>query len=288
MLKPSTYPIRGIGFLAAHPSIWCRCFCGLLAMLTIAIASLVGFSFLISTTAHALIRVNCPAGLAWTVAVVAMFIESALAVIILGLILMPVLQDTLFDDVLRLRGLENVLLNPAAQQRHAWARGIAAGILFGLFQVLVLLLSLPLNAIPIAGTVLAAAINGIILAWGYHLHYLVELRGMTFRQSRRWVSLNRSKYMGFGVTAFLLELVPLLNVVFMLTNAIGSALWAEAMYREELVNRYKPGHEYWEVMPLLLPATGQPGTSPAGPSEFSSPDSVTVATPSTAWTPRYP
>ncbi|KAJ1656917.1 hypothetical protein IWQ61_003598 [Dispira simplex] len=225
-------------------------------MLLISIASLVGFSFVISPTAHALIRANCPEGLAWVVAVILMLIESALAVIIMGLVLMPFLQDSLFDQVLRLRGLEQAILKPAEQQRNVIFRAIGAGILFGLFQVLVLLLTIPVHALVIVGTVLVVIINGVILAWGYMLHYLIELRGMSFGQSRRWVLLNRKSYMSFGTVAFLLELIPLFNIIFMFTNAVGAALWAEWEYHKEMKNRGQPGYEYYEAMPLPLSLNG--------------------------------
>ncbi|KAJ1955891.1 hypothetical protein IWQ62_005426 [Dispira parvispora] len=253
--KPSSFPLRGILFFLTHPSLWYRCICGLFIMLLISIASLVGFSFAISPTAHALVRANCPEGLAWVVAVILMLIESALAVIIMGLILMPFLQDALFDQVLRLRGLEQAILKPA-EQHNMLFRAIGAGILFGLFQVLVLLLTLPVHAIVIVGSILVVMINGIILAWGYMLHYLIELRGMSFGQSRHWVSLNRKSYMSFGTVAFLLELIPLFNIMFMFTNAVGAALWAEWEYHKEIKNRGQPGYEYYAAMPLPLSLDG--------------------------------
>ncbi|RKP38233.1 hypothetical protein BJ085DRAFT_2439, partial [Dimargaris cristalligena] len=226
MVRPWTFPFQGMLFFLTHPSLWCRCLYGLLVMLIIAIASLVGFSFLIGPTAHALIRAHCPAGLAWTVAVILMLIESALAVVILGLILMPLLQDLLFDDVLRLRGLEHALLKPAELHlRNTIMRAASAGLLFGLCQVLILILTIPIHAIVIVGSIIVLAINGYMLSWGYMIHYLVEIRGMSFHQTRHWVYLNRSSYISFGSVAFALEMIPLFNVLFMFTNAIGAGLW---------------------------------------------------------------
>ncbi|KAJ1977102.1 hypothetical protein H4R35_002429 [Dimargaris xerosporica] len=250
MLRPTLYPLQGIMFFLVHPSLWCRCLCGLLVMLLIAIASLVGYSFLISPTAHALIDANCPAGLAWVVAVILMLLESSLTVIILGLLLMPLLQDTLFDDVLRIRGLGESLLKASAVYRYTAIRGIAAGLTFAMVQILVLLLTIPINAIVIVGSILALAINGILLAWSYVLHYHIEVRNMSFRQSRHWIRLNWREFAGFGMVAFALELIPLFNVVFMFTNPVGAGLWVEAEYHKEITLRGQPGNKYDGNMPL--------------------------------------
>ncbi|CAG8543842.1 439_t:CDS:2 [Diversispora eburnea] len=67
------------------------------------------FGFLLTLQAHALINANCPIWLSWIVASIFCILEIILMTIIFYLIITPFWQDLLFDDVLKLRGLEPIL-----------------------------------------------------------------------------------------------------------------------------------------------------------------------------------
>ncbi|KAF9323036.1 hypothetical protein BGZ91_003873, partial [Linnemannia elongata] len=100
--------------------------------------------------------------------------------------------------------------------------------------ILVLILTFPLNLIPILGQVIFIAINGWVLTFGYRFHYDAEIRNITILQSRREAWARRSEFSQFGSAAFGLQMVPLANLLFAWTNIVGCALWvADEIERDE-------------------------------------------------------
>jgi len=98
-----------------------------------------------------------------------------------------------------------------------WKDGLRAGCYY--------LLELPLNLIPVVGTVL------FVLLQGYHLgplsHYrYFQLKGWDKKMRKRWVKVNRWKYTMFGAMHVVLQLVPVLSIFFLFSTGVGAALWA--------------------------------------------------------------
>ncbi|CAG8685153.1 2219_t:CDS:2, partial [Cetraspora pellucida] len=179
---------------------------------------------------------------------------AVLFTLIFYLIATPIWQDALFDDVLRLRGLGHILeRHRTISETTLCCRGICSGLTITCFQIyalillqiLTLLITLPLNALPIIGTLLYCYINGWIMTWGHQLHYHLEIKEFNVKQSIRFALNNSDDYVMFGMVAVALELVPLANFVFFWTNVVGAALWTADVIIEEqrgasrrLVNPY--------------------------------------------------
>jgi len=99
----------------------------------------------------------------------------------------------------------------------------------------VAVVTFPLNIIPVAGTVLYSFINAPYTAWDYMDMYFDTIQ-MDIKAQKIEVLGNNSmlspkvygsKYVRFGFTCTLLEMIPILGpAVFALTNACGAALWA--------------------------------------------------------------
>src|SRR5947208_1031989 len=107
---PSTYPIKGIFYFFSNGSLVKRIICILLLTLVVALLALgITFGFLLTLQAHGLINAGCPECLAWIVSVIFCLLEAATLTVIFYLIITPIWQDALFDDVLRLKGLGHVL-----------------------------------------------------------------------------------------------------------------------------------------------------------------------------------
>ena len=87
--------------------------------------------------------------------------------------------------------------------------------------------TLPLNFIPGIGTAFFLYLNAETLAVKLHARYF-EVKGWNTdpQKIRRFVQENESAYRAFGIVGMLLNLVPIINVVFALTNTAGAALWA--------------------------------------------------------------
>ena len=84
---------------------------------------------------------------------------------------------------------------------------------------------LPLNLIPVVGTVLFIAMQGKRTGPFLHSRYF-ELKGMGRRQREQFIEERRGAYTSFGVVATLLEMVPVAGLFFAFTNSVGAALWA--------------------------------------------------------------
>ncbi len=87
------------------------------------------------------------------------------------------------------------------------------------------LMYLPLNFIPVIGTVLFVLLQGRKHGPSAHARYF-QLKGMSGPQREKFVEERQAAYTSFGVPAVLLELVPIAGIFFAFTNAVGAALWA--------------------------------------------------------------
>lgn len=84
---------------------------------------------------------------------------------------------------------------------------------------------LPLNFIPVVGTVIFILLQGKRSGPSAHARYF-QLKQWTKNQQDAFVEQNRGGYTSFGVVSFLLEMIPFANLVFAFTNTVGAALWA--------------------------------------------------------------
>ncbi|KAH6894091.1 hypothetical protein B0T10DRAFT_545658 [Thelonectria olida] len=87
------------------------------------------------------------------------------------------------------------------------------------------LMYLPLNAIPVVGTVIFIAIQGRNRGKRVHGRYFQLKQWSASRQSD-WLNKHVGPYAAFGLVATLLEMIPLASIFFMFTNTVGAALWA--------------------------------------------------------------
>lgn len=86
-------------------------------------------------------------------------------------------------------------------------------------------LYLPLNFIPIIGTVLFVILQGKKFGPTSHARYF-QLKGMSKSQRDKFVEEKRAAYTSYGIVATLLEMVPVAGIFFSFTNTVGAALWA--------------------------------------------------------------
>lgn len=108
------------------------------------------------------------------------------------------------------------------------------------------LLYLPLNLIPVVGTVLYIFMQGKRAGPVLHTRYF-QLKGWDSTMREEWVKKNQGAYTGcvnrslfssgdiwshtdcplrLGIAAFVLEMIPFASIAFSFTNTVGAALWA--------------------------------------------------------------
>ncbi|KAI8099785.1 uncharacterized protein BX664DRAFT_322113 [Halteromyces radiatus] len=226
------YPLKGFIFFIQHPKeLWLKTLLPLLLTLGFGIVSLVvAIVYLLPWQVHSLEQAHWPSWIAWFVAIILVILESAIFDILCYAILLPFFQDAVFDATLQARGLLDRI--SIEQTDPIWikcGRSLSSSIIFIFFvvlaRVLVLIITLPLNLIPIIGTILTCYINGFPACWGLTIHHDLELRGMKVRQSLRGAWSHRLAYINFGALQTFLELIPIANLIFMWTNIVGAALW---------------------------------------------------------------
>lgn len=99
---------------------------------------------------------------------------------------------------------------------------------FNFRQVLEFIVLLPLNLIPIAGVPIFLVLTGYRAGPFQHWRYF-KLLGLSKKERGDYIKKRQLRYTWFGTVHLMLQLVPVLSMLFLLTTAAGSALWAVSM-----------------------------------------------------------
>ncbi|EDN09000.1 hypothetical protein I7I51_00657 [Histoplasma capsulatum] len=105
---------------------------------------------------------------------------------------------------------------------------------FSLRQIVEFIVLLPLNLVPVAGTPMFLILTGYRAGPLQHWRYF-EFRGFNKNERKKFVAKRRVRYTWFGTVALILQLVPMLSMFFLLTTAVGSALWATDFERRRRI-----------------------------------------------------
>ncbi|KAJ9101711.1 hypothetical protein QFC21_003049 [Naganishia friedmannii] len=230
------YPIRGIVYLLSHPSLLQPMIPTLLKAAAAAVAVLIGmFFFTYLPQVAVLAFVTGP--LAFVAAVPLVLGESYIVLTFLTrTFLVGQAGVDLFDAVLLARNHTELvqkgrLLNPSSRSNGGKVTQLGRAITKPLSSKLSTdgmvryVLSLPLNFIPVVGTVFFLGYNGMKSGPSYHARYF-QLKGWDAQKKREVVHKRRGAYTAFGTVAMALNLIPVVSVFFTLTSSVGAALWA--------------------------------------------------------------
>ncbi|ETM46169.1 hypothetical protein F441_09184 [Phytophthora nicotianae CJ01A1] len=228
----STYVVQGLAYFATHPRLWLSTLCPLLLTLIVAITSVVVlFSVALVPQAEGLEDAGVAKWLSWLLAVMLVLVEIFLVTLIYNLVIMGCYQDKVFEQVMVARGFKEMVED---EDRHAGCvRACRSCCRVSLWLRLILLIvTLPLNLIPIIGSIIYAWLNGTILAWEYHLLYF-EFKNFNYAQQKAFVKEHKVQYSSFGMQALLMEMIPGVGSIFVFTNTVGAALMAAHFEEEE-------------------------------------------------------
>ncbi|KAI8604122.1 hypothetical protein EDD21DRAFT_367073 [Dissophora ornata] len=135
MIIASSYPVQGVVYFLGHPQLITNLICPIFITMIWAMGVVIfGFAYLLQLQAHALIKANCPAGVAWFVSVIFVLLEIAVMIVLFYLIILPIYQDGLFDRVLKLRGLRYVLDRNRGNDVVKCMRGVNGGLFIAFCQ----------------------------------------------------------------------------------------------------------------------------------------------------------
>ncbi|KAI4124821.1 MAG: hypothetical protein LQ347_005578, partial [Umbilicaria vellea] len=110
---------------------------------------------------------------------------------------------------------------------------------FSLRQIIEFILFLPLNFLPVAGVPLFLIITGYRAGPLHHWRYF-KLLGLTKKERKVVIKQRQLRYTWFGTVALLLQLVPVLSMLFLLTTAAGSALWVVKLEKRRRLEEGEP------------------------------------------------
>ncbi|CAI6093951.1 unnamed protein product [Clonostachys chloroleuca] len=96
---------------------------------------------------------------------------------------------------------------------------------FGPKAIIRYFMYLPLNFIPIVGTVLFIFLQSKGRGHQVHNRYF-QLKKWSPSQRSQWLGKHVGPYTSFGLVATLLEMIPVASMFFTFTNTVGAALWA--------------------------------------------------------------
>ena len=102
---------------------------------------------------------------------------------------------------------------------------------FSFRQIAEFIIFLPLNLIPVAGTPMFLILTGYRAGPLQHWRYF-KLLDLTKKERNAFIKSRQLRYTWFGTAALLLQLVPVLSMLFLLTTAAGSALWVSKLERK--------------------------------------------------------
>eukprot|EP00658_Telonema_sp_P-2_P038242 TRINITY_DN27473_c0_g2_i5.p1 TRINITY_DN27473_c0_g2~~TRINITY_DN27473_c0_g2_i5.p1 ORF type:complete len:305 (+),score=91.27 TRINITY_DN27473_c0_g2_i5:47-916(+) len=182
----------------------------------------------------------------WVALLAALLLVFAEAAVVVQLIVSCCLsspQDAVFDCVYQ-ENSPNAEINLGVATDGVLPDGRTAIMVLGfmLLRTVAMVLALPLNLIPVVGTVLYLCVTGFFLSWDCHAGYF-KAKGLSFSQQRRFVCDHWGSYVGFGFVAQLMEFVPGLNVIAYFSNFAGAALWAVAMDIDQMPLRVQAPEE---------------------------------------------
>ncbi|KAH7405683.1 hypothetical protein DE146DRAFT_420467 [Phaeosphaeria sp. MPI-PUGE-AT-0046c] len=228
------YPFKGIFYFFANRTLWRPLAAKLVPTMSLGLGVTV-FMFAVTYVPQAamLTVFNGPLAIFTTVLLVLSESSTIFSVLSKNFLIDDALIDT-FDGTLLCRNLHTLVENerqvksgsdPVAKLGKLVSKPFAK---FTPSAIIRYFMYLPLNFIPIVGTVLFVILQGRKFGPTAHARYF-QLKQMKKQEKEQFIEKRRAAYASFGVPAVLLELVPIAGIFFSFTNTVGAALWAADM-----------------------------------------------------------
>ncbi|PKS09350.1 hypothetical protein jhhlp_003964 [Lomentospora prolificans] len=225
------YPIKGFFYFVTRPSIWkpFAVHLGPYLLLSVSVV-LAMFFFTYLPQLAILVFVNGPLAVFTTVILILNESATIINLISRNWLLHDALVDT-FDGTLVARNASNIVQEGRELKSGSTAMERLGKIIksplerFSLKSIVRYIMYLPLNFIPIVGTVIFLVIQGRARGKVIHSRYFQLKKWPESRQSD-WLRIHVAPYTTFGLMATLLEMIPFLSILFSFTNTVGAALWA--------------------------------------------------------------
>jgi ABC-type Fe3+ transport system permease subunit len=110
---------------------------------------------------------------------------------------------------------------------------------FSFRQIVEFIILLPLNLVPFVGVPIFLVLTGYRAGPFHHWRYF-RLLGLTKKERNVYIKRRQLKYTWFGIVSLVLQLIPVLQMFFLLTTSAGSALWAAKMEKARRAREATP------------------------------------------------
>ncbi|KAL7951946.1 hypothetical protein V8C42DRAFT_305727 [Trichoderma barbatum] len=225
------YPIKGIFYFLSHRSLWQPLIDRILPYGTLTISVIAAmFTFAYLPQLAVLVFFNGPLAVFSTVLLTLSESSVIIHMISRTWMLQEALMDT-FDGTLVSRNATAVV-QQGREVRPGNDPMKKLGKVFkkrfdkmSLTSMVRYVMYLPLNFIPVVGTITFIFLNGKHRGNVVHNRYF-QLKSWSEPQRNQWLKNHTGAYASFGVVATLLETIPIVSIFFSYTNTVGAALWA--------------------------------------------------------------
>ncbi|KAH8655052.1 hypothetical protein BGZ60DRAFT_418295 [Tricladium varicosporioides] len=227
------YPIKGIFYFITHQSLWKPLLSKLAPTLSLSVG-VIAFMFIFAYLPQlaVLVFVNGPIAAFTTILLTLSESSTIINLISKNFLLQDALVDT-FDGVLVAKRQTEILSEGRQLKSGNFNDPIAklGKLVKSPFQkftpkaIIRYVMYLPLNFIPVVGTIIFVLIQGRSRGNIVHDRYF-QLKKWDSAQRQKWLKENTAPYTAFGTVATLLELIPFASIIFNFTNTVGAALWA--------------------------------------------------------------
>ncbi|KAF7561422.1 hypothetical protein G7046_g2715 [Stylonectria norvegica] len=225
------YPLKGIFYFVTHRSLWKPFITKLGPYIALSVSVVGGmFAFTYLPQLALSVFVNGPLAVFTTVLLVLNESATLINVISRGWLLQDALLDT-FDGTLIARNDTGIVQEGREIKSGNDPMQKLGKILktpfdkFSPKAIIRYFVYLPLNFIPVVGTVLFIIVQARTRGQGVHGRYF-QLKKWSASARADWLSKHVGPYTSFGLVATLLEMIPLASIFFTFTNTVGAALWA--------------------------------------------------------------
>ncbi|RDW61522.1 hypothetical protein BP5796_11414 [Coleophoma crateriformis] len=225
------YPIKGILYFLTHRALWKPLLSKLVPTMTLSVG-VIAFMFVFAYLPQfaVLVFVNGPLAAFTTILLTLSESSTLITLLSRNFLIQDALVDT-FDGTLLAKNEASIV----AEGRQIKSGGDPIAKLGKLLKspfekftpkaLVRYVMYLPLNFIPVVGTVLFVLIQGRTRGNSVHNRYF-QLKKWSNAEREAWLKENTGPYTSFGTVATLLELVPVASILFSFTNTVGAALWA--------------------------------------------------------------
>lgn len=224
------YPVKGVYYLLGHPRLYKPIIKPLgLALITNLV--ILGFLFMVTYIPQAALMCifNGPLGFITAIPLILGEAAAITNIVAKTFYLGPALEDV-FDETLLLQGQTKLVSNGREVTTVSGKKALGNLIMkplnrFSKEGIIRYILSIPLNFIPVVGTIFFLGYNGAKSGPSYHQRYF-QLKKISKEQQAKFIHERRGAYTSFGFAALALNLIPFATLLFSCTSAVGAALWA--------------------------------------------------------------